>query len=121
MTYNESLSTLGVYGFFPLREGRELANKTCAPCVWWPEPSGVRRELLESLGPRGAVSRVEDRSDVSTPAEPYSLGSMWYDEHVAMMAVEAGRWRPDLVLVFVYPVSVLWWIFQAEVACHSSD
>ena len=44
----------------------------------------------------------------------------WYDEHVALMAVDAGRWRPVLVLVFVYPVSVLWWILQAEVASHSS-
>ena len=34
MTYNESLSTLGVYGFFPLREGRELANNTCAHLVY---------------------------------------------------------------------------------------
>ena len=29
-SYNKSLSPLGVHGFFPLLEGRELANKTCA-------------------------------------------------------------------------------------------
>ena len=29
-SYNESLSPLGVHGFFLLLEGRELTNKTCA-------------------------------------------------------------------------------------------
>ena len=29
----------------------------------------------------------------------------WYDEYVAMMAVDASRWRLDLVLVFLDPVS----------------
>ena len=108
----------------------------CAPGAWWTGPSGAYHKLPKSLDPRGAVLQVIDRLGGSTPVEPCSLGSMppqrhhsattgargWDGEHVAMMAVDAGRWRPDLVLIFIdiesryssvrFSKSVLWWILQ---------
>ena len=59
--------------------------------------------------------------DVRCPRDATTGARGRYDEHVAMMAMEASRWRPDLVLVVVYSVYVLWRILQAEVACHPSD